>query len=207
MQRSYKARKSCLETAGSGLACAPPWTMQAKEDACLGRGVLPGREGVLAPNLRARPATPLEGEAGGRGGTLLRRPYTPAVNPRRGGGGEEGVCSGGGDDRLVFWLTLLLPPPPQGGGGALSQEGARVCLLARRGEVRTPRWLPAQLDHLNHVQTHFNPARLISPVRSSQSCQIHSNTKDLLHPKLNALQHSRDSLQLSFTHSNTVDFH
>jgi hypothetical protein len=57
VHRSYKAKKSCLDTAGGILVCAPSLTMLAHEGAGLERWALPGR-GWVSPVLRARPKTP-----------------------------------------------------------------------------------------------------------------------------------------------------
>jgi hypothetical protein len=90
-QRSYRARKSCLETAGLVLARAPSLTILAHVGAGLETVWLPGRCCVPA-SLHARPATPVAGEAGGK---LLQYALPVAVDPGRGGGMGEG----GGDTR------------------------------------------------------------------------------------------------------------
>jgi hypothetical protein len=112
----------------------------------MGVGRLPGRVRFPA-GLPAQPATPVEGEAGGRGdgscSTTRLAPSTPGEGEAR-RGGEESDTGGGVDDRLICCASPLLPPPPRlGGGGSASRGGARVRLLARRGEVRTPWWLAA----------------------------------------------------------------
>jgi hypothetical protein len=92
-QRSYRVRNTCLETAcldkaGGGLVYAPSRTMFAQE----------GQAGSeVHAGLLARPATPVEGEAGGVADGEGLHPHAwpaqPAINPRRGGSREEG---GGG---------------------------------------------------------------------------------------------------------------
>jgi hypothetical protein len=150
VHRSYKARKSSFEMAegGGAAACTPPCTMLAQEGASLGRGRLLGGGVSLGPVPPDRPATPVEGEAGGRGcapAPLLASRCRP---PGEGEAGrrEGGIRTGGGVDRLCCWVsTLLVPPPPRlgGGGGAASRGGARVRPRATGGEVRTPWWLTA----------------------------------------------------------------
>jgi hypothetical protein len=112
----------------------------------MGVGRLPGRVKFPA-SLPARPATPVEGEAGGWGESSCSTPRLAPSTPGEGEvrrGGEESDTGDGVDDCLTCCASPLLPPPPRlGGGGAASRGGARVCLLAKRGEVRTPWWLAA----------------------------------------------------------------
>jgi hypothetical protein len=144
IHRSYRVMKSCLETAVV-LARAPSRTMLAQEGAGVGMGRLPGR--WCPASLPSRPATPEEGEAGGRGESSCSTPRVAPSTPGEGearGRGEEGCAGGEVVDLLGCWITALLPPPPRlGGGGASSRGGARVRLHATRGEIFTPWWLAA----------------------------------------------------------------
>ena len=115
MQRSYSARKSCLEmaTAGLKLARAPSRTTLAQE----GPELETATGSWVPAGLHARPATPVAGEAGGRGEGSCT---APALQPSTPGGGE--ACRGeekrsgdGGVDRPGC-STTLLPPPRLGGG-------------------------------------------------------------------------------------------
>jgi hypothetical protein len=105
---------------------------------------LPGRCGPTS--LHARPATPVAGEAGGRGEDSCTAPAQWLSTPREGEacrGGEEKRSEGGVNDRLGCRTARLPPPPRLGGGGAVSWGGARVQHLTAGGEVRTPWWLAA----------------------------------------------------------------
>jgi hypothetical protein len=104
----------------------------------MGRGRLPGRGGVrVASVLPGRPATPIEGETGGRGVRACTTPSLPLSTPGEGEAGRrgEGVRSGGGVDRLSCWvLTLLFPPPPRVGGRGAAAEEVPGCDLSLREE-------------------------------------------------------------------------
>jgi hypothetical protein len=143
MQRSYSARKSCLETATAGLelARAPSRTTLAHEgpelETATGRWV--------PASLHARPATPVAGEAGGRGEGSCTAPALQPSTPGGGEacrGGEEKSSGAGGVDRPGC-STTLLSPPRLGGGGAGGRGGARVQALTAGGDDRTPWWLAA----------------------------------------------------------------
>jgi hypothetical protein len=93
---------------------------------------LPGRCCVPA-SLHARPATPVAGEAGGRGESSCNTPRLKPSTPGQGEaweGGEEVRAGDGVGDLLGCW-TSLLPPPPRLGGGC---SGPGWCLGA------TPRY-------------------------------------------------------------------
>jgi hypothetical protein len=115
IQCSYKARKSCLMTAGLVLACPSSLTMLTQEVAGLETVRLPGRYWVPA-SLHAQPATLL------RGRRWESSCNTPGLQPSTPGEGEawrrwEELHTGGGvDDRLGCWVMSLLPPPPRPGG-------------------------------------------------------------------------------------------
>jgi hypothetical protein len=138
MHRSYKVKKSCLETAGGVLVCEPPLTMLAQKGAGLGRGALPGRA-LVSPILHPPACDPCcEG-----GGGCAPAPH-PAFRcrPRRGGGGGRHYPLVVAMTVFVAGLTtLLLPPLPQLGGVAGSWGGARVQPLALVREVCSPWWL------------------------------------------------------------------
>ncbi len=91
----------------------------------------------LGPVPPDRPATPVEGEAGGRGVGACTAPSQPLSTPGEGEAGrrEGGVRSGGGVDSLCCWVsTLLLPPPPRLGGGCSEPrrcQGATPCYWRR----------------------------------------------------------------------------
>ncbi len=127
------------------LARAPSLTMLAHVGAGLDTVRLPGRCCVPA-SLHAPPATPVAGEAGGRGESSCNTPRLKPSTPGQGEaweGGEEVRAGGGVGDLLGCWSSLLPPPPRLGGGGAVGRGGARVRPLSIGGEVRTPWWLAA----------------------------------------------------------------
>ncbi len=103
-------------------------------------GRLPGRVRFPA-GLPAQPATPVEGEAGGRGegscSTPRLAPSTPGEGEAR-RGGEESDNGGGVDDHLTCCASPLLPPPPRLGGGMQQAVAVLECAFAKRGEVCTP---------------------------------------------------------------------
>ncbi len=106
----------------------PSLTTLTQEGAGLETVRLTGRWWVPA-SLHTRPATPVEGEAGGRGYSSCMPSLQPTI-PGEGEVSRRGVevhAGGGVFDRLVCWITSLLPTPARlGGGGAVSRGGARV---------------------------------------------------------------------------------
>jgi hypothetical protein len=174
-----RARNSCLETAGGGVVCTFPWTMLAHEGASLGRGRLPGREGVrVAPILRDRPATPVEGEAGGRGcapAPLLAFRCLPLERGRR----------GGGDGSALWWWrrpSLLVGDDPAvssstpggGGGGIYTYRNHAPLYIQRRHRTRQTEGNMGELDCLANyflLTVKWKYAEQISLKHSSCHCR------------------------------------
>ncbi len=135
-QRSYRARKPCLETA-VWLARVPSLTMLAQECAGVVIGRLPGRVSFPA-SLSSQPGTPVAGEAGGgQGETSCSTPRVATSTPGEGEAwrGEEKCAGGGVDDHLACWVSPGASPAPAWWGVPQA--------YATRGEVRTPWWLAA----------------------------------------------------------------
>jgi hypothetical protein len=100
-------RDGCMFSAHTSL------TTLAQEGAGLEMGRLPGRVKFPA-SLQARPANPVEGEAGGRGESSCSTPRLAPSTPGEGEarrGGEERNTGGGVDGRLACCTSPLLPPP------------------------------------------------------------------------------------------------